>query len=497
MKIKTERKLLLGFSAVFLALALMVFGYGMTTRAEDTLVDYDLYPYRLHAQWQHNQSTSGNYYERNVDFVSKYPIIGWSNTNELNNIQLVLVDYENKEYYGLLTEKGVDMWYMDYGRSENWEKEKGTLVGVQYETTGSLYVGGGQLHLLSVVLGDQGVLYDFTGKVFANEDYLKSHIETGSLDGLLHDGTPVEENRDFGEKYDPDVPIPQLAKLSHNGFTVKNNSNMLELDLVVDSYFYGLKHNEKKINTKHTFEVDKSNLVSQHHYDGIINSEIGFTGSDVVLTNSPTFNCKNRFDLFNDGLAYFNEYPRHSDLPDYNYFYYESKDYELIWDEYVAAFDVGNLDLDGALALTGQAYTKYYVRFRQLESNGDGTYGETNGQWYCYTYNTDGNITVSPVDGDENGDPIETDPENGEQDEDGDPDYGGGGGGNLPDIDTSNPLAMLKDFIEFLTSMPDMVGELSDFFSAVFCFIPDKYWDLIIIGVGFAVVFLIFSLIKK
>jgi len=67
---------------------------------------------------------------------------------------------------------------------------------------------------------------------------------------------------------------------------------------------------------------------------------------------------------------------------------------------------------------------------------------------------------------------------------------------DLPNIDTSNPVQMLQDFIDFLVGLPSQLGQISLFLKDAFCFIPEKYWTIIFAGVGFAVVFLIFRALK-
>lgn len=501
MHIQKIEKVYIAIAIALFVMACVCFGTALTTHAEEsdttdteteTEIVIDGFTHTMQGAWQKKQSSNATYYwENETEIVSKYPIVGFSTTGDLTSVQLMLVDYDNKTSYTMTSEDGKALWYMNFGTVSAYDKPTEVLKKVNYETTGSYYEDGQQNNLLFISTGDEGFIRKFTGKIFMNEDYLNNHIQTGSMDGLLYDGDEgTDDNTDFGEDYFPDVPVPVLTKLSHNGFTVTNSASDLELDIVVKSWFYGMKHDK---NSDTMFSVDTSKVVAYHHYENIIDSEIGFTGSVVDFSNTSYFHCKNRLDLFNDGLEYYNNYPTHNKLPDYEALKHMSSDYALYWTKFASAYDVGQ-DYATALATTGQACTKYYVRFRQLQPLSTGDYGYKNGQWYCYTYGPSKKASVSPVEGDNDGNPIETDPTDGEEDEDGNIDYDDGI--EVPDINIDNPLQMIKSFFDMIAGLPDMIGGISFLLQDLFCFIPDFFWTAILYGVYVSCVLLIFRLIK-
>lgn len=495
MHIQKERKLLLSLSAVFAVIALVIFGYGMTTRAAEsgTVVSWMNEmecPYLL----EYTCSETNSFGDARVStgrVHSTYPIVGWYTNNSKTWLDHAAVDLENKKYYRLDDEEVVRTFYWEYATTSYTDYKTGkTTYPVDEKMCTNKDIVSGHLYLNF----DSGTLI-YSGMIFEDKKSFENYVNTGSLDGMIK-GDDNPPPRDYSTEYDPTVPIPQLKDLSHNGFTVANAADDLELDLVVESYFYGLDHVNTKVGTKNTrFQVDKTDLIAKHLYEPTCFDEIGFTGSKVVLHQEP-FDCKNRFDLFTDGIEYFMNYPTHTKLPDYNMFKHSASEYDLIYATYTTKYQATYEDLNNALETSGQAFTKYYVRFYQLKESEltPNTYVMTPGQWYCYTYNTKSNTGVSPVEGNpDNGSPIETDPIWGEQDEDGNPIYDDG---SLPDIDTSNPIVMLQDFIDFLVGLPDQLGDISLFLKDAFCFIPEKYWGIILAGVGFMVVFLIFRAIK-
>lgn len=324
--------------------------------------------------------------------------------------------------------------------------------------------------------------------IFGTVDGVKHYFETGEL---------PETEVDTGE-----IPIPQLTTLSHNGFKVANAAEDLELDLVVESKTYGLKHKNHKSTNIITgaddvgFERDETQLIEFRRYDCTSNSEVGYYKDSYSL--SEDFGCSNVEDLFNDVYGYFTKYPYNSKLPDYNFFYHAGTAnqlaYEAIKDNIYSNYSGGITGWATAMNQSCQAETKYYVRFYKLTPTSTG-YMMTPGEWQCYTFNGLGKIGTSPVIGDpREGVPIETNPIWGDQDEDGNPNYGDGGYDFA--VNTSNPLEMITSFLEFVKQLPDMLGELSDFLAEAFKFIPQKFWDIINVGVGFSVVFLIFRAIK-
>lgn len=322
--------------------------------------------------------------------------------------------------------------------------------------------------------------------IFDRMEQLKIYMETGE--------SPANE-RDFGTVYDPNVPVPELTNLSHNGFTVANAADDLELDLVVKSTFYGLKHkyfhdmasDGVSPSKLALFEADKENVIDSHYYDCAAFYEEGYRKSEYNILGD--YGCTNLEDLASDGVDFYTMYPTHQKLPDYSFIKHAPTAYMSDYNAMKENFDEmeGPTTMAYALSKTPQAETKYYVRFYQIDEDGS----MSPGQWYCYTYINDNKIEISPVIGDTDGSPIETDPVDGIQDGDGNPDYGSGGGFDI-DLDMENPINMLSSFLSFVMSLPGLFSGYSAFLGSAFPFVPSNVWKILTAGIGFSVVFLIF-----
>lgn len=480
------------FLSCFVIMALMIFFDVMHVDAETYGGGTNAYTNKF--TWQMYGSAGSYYYDYDVKIYSELPIYGYYATDARQKIYLKMVDTENKQWYHLSVENSATNGMftisatMDSTSKTDPENTSRKIDVTNTELTNNL------IGCVTPTADTQGYFGTITCALFDCEDSFLNFVETGSLDGLVKE-SDIPDERDFGTEYDKSVPVPKLKNLTHNGFTVANASDDLELDLVVESGFYGLKHSsESSFISKPDilFVVDKSVVYASHRYDCTANNEVGFTGSTVVLHEDP-FNCKNRLDLFNDGISYFMDYPSHADLPDFNTWKHDTVWNHDKWESYVSLFNGANSDYESALKTTGQAFTKYYVRFYQYKTTDTGLQ-MIPGQWYCYTYSNDSSVIVSPIEGGNDGDPIETNPIVGGQD---------GGGNIIQDpgiggisIDTGNPMTMLSGFLDFIIQLPQLLGGLSSFLAEAFVFIPETFWNIIFAGIGFSVLFLVFRAIK-
>lgn len=472
---------------LFLFIAILTLTFGSFTCSASDLIDPAMYPYTLTAVWYTDTGGSSTY-DSSVTYASKYPIVGYYSPNQ-NSIILVLVDLENHSYKSLKTDSAQYQWYFvsyDYFQTFRDSGKQQLII----DGTNKYLSGGQEYNLCNLTLsnsdkGFYGHISTFTGKIFSDLTALKNYVATGDESGLVKD---EDKDRDFSGEYDPNVPYPELFNLSHNGFEVSNASENLELDLIVKSKFFGLKHLKNGISANlDLFDKDTSWTYSSHYYDCTASSEVGYYKSKYDIKND--FDCNNLTDLLADGSHFFTEYPNHNSLPDYSFTSHAANKYAATYGQLALYYNGGSSEL-GCYPL--QMETKYYVRFYQIDYD---TGSMSPGRWYCYTvsYSSDKkNVTISPISPDPNGDPIEVNPIPGHEDD-------GDGGGFIPDIGidipTGNPLGMLSSFLDLLTSLPSMLGELSEFLAYAFAFIPESFWSIIYTGVGFSVVFLIFRAI--
>lgn len=486
--------------AVFMLVLIGIVSQGATVHASVVTPDLSTYPYSTSWDYQYrSQEADLPSYDRRSSIVSKYPIYGYLKGGIW---RMALVDFESGEYYeltGASTDDSVNsMYYFTSAFCQTNNKDGTTTTtinmgNVSYQGLKNEY-GSGYAVCAYIQQNDYTIVSKCTVTVFESEDALKAFIQTGELVGVIHEGDVIAPDRDFGEEYDPDIPIPELTNISHNGFTVANAAENLEIDLVVESRFYGLIHYNQYPGL---YTYDKTSLINSHKYDCTYTADIGYT--KAVYNLAEDFDCSNVDDLYSDGNSYFTTYTTHKSLPSYEWTKHSgetwTKGFTVVRYPYVTE----GIAKHDALMTSNQAQTKYYVRFLEMRLNEEGV-GATMvpGQWYSYTYCYDiddggGKVIVSPVGGDENGNPVETDPEEGNQGDDGIPDY------SDPPINYSGDslLEIITGIFGDLTEMISAFQGFADFLVGTFAFIPSNIWSIVRIGVGLSVVLLVWRFVVK
>lgn len=453
------------------------------------------YPYTT--SWNYCYSTAEDGWpcsDRESTIISKFPIYGYKSGDYW---RMALVDFENQVYYSLesaASDDAVNLMYKIQNTKVVYTSDSGTSTvqysrdeAATYDTVASEYNGSG--NCIKIQLNDYSILSRCTATVFESVDALKNFISTGELVGVIHEGDVVIDGRDFGGDYDPDVPIPQLSSISHEGFTVTNSAENLEIDLVVKSRFCGLKHGDS---SSYNFIPDSNLQFNNHYYDCTATADIGYTKSTFNLLDD--FGCTNAADLRQDGIDYFNAYSTHKDLPSYNWLKHSGSDWTREFAVMKAAYQLDSgLGYGAIFESSDQAITKYYVRFYELRMNEDGVGAAmVPGQWYCYTFsnfpaNGEDSVVISPVGGDEDGNPIEEDPIEGGQDDE----------GNITVPDPTDPgywdnegsiLTMIKDLMGDFQDIISYYAEFGSFLAATFEFIPYRVWEIIIAGIRISVI---------
>ena len=484
MHTQNNKTLIFLISAVVLSWVLALSGYFLTTHAEGTFVGYEDYIYDYSFTMSNRADLESNSNECTFYGVSKYPVYAYHGTE--TKIYFVGYDKDN-DNLASVTNKSISPYiHVNKMNVAQYDKD-GKLLSTIYDVEDcSLESVGTYFNNYSSFEYRNANSLVTKVPIFDSKESLLNYIYNGDDSGQLN---KEPKERDFGEDYDPSVPVPQLTNISHGGFDVANAADDLEIDVVVKSSFYGLKHKEKPLSLSENFHFNKDNnwLFSSHYYDCTLTCDVGYYKSSYDL--AADFKCNNLMDLVKDGQDFYSKYPKHTSLPDYDFFKYFGAPYDATYYDASNYFEnISDDTVSSALKFCRQAVTKYYVRFYKIDwSNGV----MKAGQWYCYTYSNDGSngnkVVISPVRGDKDGNPVETDPNPGRQDDD---------GGWTPDkdinIDTSDPLKMIQSFIDFVKQLPSLLGDLSAFLADAFCFIPSKFWDIIFAGVGFSVVFLIF-----
>lgn len=320
--------------------------------------------------------------------------------------------------------------------------------------------------------------------VFYSVEEIEHYFETGY--------NPNDITDEFTDNYDPEMPVPELGNIKHSGFTVLNApSGNYYLQLKIESTVYGLQLRNK---TSLSYELARN-------MDWVYGQQTKDLGTwDVPVSNQAVYNLKSDWDYDNikwlteKASQFFDQYPKINKLPDYSMLKHSglAKDYTMQHVTITSAVSSLSDDTQACVYLNKSLLptTKYYVRYVKYDKSEDGTYEQTNSQWMSYKvgFNL---ITTSPVEGNPvDGSPIETDPITGIIDDDGNPDYGG------DTINTENPIEMVMGFIEFLKELPSLFGDLTAFLAESFTFVPQKFWEFILVGVGFMVVLVIFKLVR-
>lgn len=360
------------------------------------------------------------------------------------------------------------------------------------------------VHLVSY-RDDSGATFSCTGFVFDSLESAQAYYTTGDDSGVLFK-PPADRIHD--SKYDGDIPVPVLNGLSHDGFTVANISEDLYLDIIVKSTFYGLKHETTKTFGFNTdfFNPDTSWVYNTHEKDLTWEEDIPRSQETVSLLSD--FGYNNVGLLYEDGVNYFKAFPKHKNLPDYDTWEHLNKGYTTEYtDNRVFWFNLSyEPDMDvmmSALKMAESASTEFYVRFYTYGENGVGI---SYGQWVCYQI--DGThemingemfgtqVTISPIETDNDGNMIKVDTTTGRIDED----------GNLQYVQTGNTWYDVQNSDSFFNSVESFIGDLESFentfagfselLAGLFVFIPEWIWKLIGTGITAALIVMVIRVLR-
>lgn len=322
-------------------------------------------------------------------------------------------------------------------------------------------------------------------KVYFNED--------GSIDKIVRDFPQSSGDYSYKhifslDKYSKTIPAPELSSISHNGFTLLNNTNNdYFVDIIVESKFYGVKM-EKSAGTWLP-TVDTDWIYSSHYYNFADTSQIAINNDVIYFPNLFSANPEN--DLITDFKNWSSEYPNYSDLPTMSFLKHSTAarttyNLKFLFDEDSNYTDSEQLRYSSCAESV--FYVRYYnksmvygpwVRYKYRDGAsakvGDTDYGGAFVDVGQVDTDDDGNVKV-----DDNGNPVVSDNVSGRQDYDtGETNYG--------DSSFSFDLSDISKFFDYLKKIFESVlGSLSAFGSVVaacFPFLPEELVNAVIFGI--------------
>ena len=290
------------------------------------------------------------------------------------------------------------------------------------------------------------------------------------------------------DKYSKTIPAPELSSISHNGFTLLNNTNNeYFVDIIVESKFYGVKM-EKSAGTWLP-TVDTDWIYSSHYYNFADTSQIAINNDVIYFPNLFSANPEN--DLITDFKNWSSEYPNYSDLPTMSFLKHSTAarttyNLKFLFDEDSNYTDSEQLRYSSCAESV--FYVRYYnksmvygpwVRYKYRDGAsakvGDTDYGGAFVDVGQVDTDDDGNVKV-----DDNGNPVVSDNVSGRQD------YGTGET-NYGDSSFSFDLSDISKFFDYLKKIFESVlGSLSAFGSVVaacFPFLPEELVNAVIFGI--------------
>ncbi len=322
-------------------------------------------------------------------------------------------------------------------------------------------------------------------KVYFNED--------GSIDKIVRDFPQSSGDYSYKhifslDKYSKTIPAPELSSISHNGFTLLNNTNNeYFVDIIVESKFYGVKM-EKSAGTWLP-TVDTDWIYSSHYYNFADTSQIAINNDVIYFPNLFSANPEN--DLITDFKNWSSEYPNYSDLPTMSFLKHSTAarttyNLKFLFDEDSNYTDSEQLRYSSCAESV--FYVRYYnksmvygpwVRYKYRDGAsakvGDTDYGGAFVDVGQVDTDDDGNVKV-----DDNGNPVVSDNVSGRQD------YGTGET-NYGDSSFSFDLSDISKFFDYLKKIFESVlGSLSAFGSVVaacFPFLPEELVNAVIFGI--------------
>lgn len=324
-----------------------------------------------------------------------------------------------------------------------------------------------------------------------------AYIQSGDTSGLVFaPDINWDTEKDYTDAYDVNMPVPELTNLSYVGFTVSNAQEGMYLDVVVDSYFYGVKHHSDTngligyipvlvglpSTARHYYVANPSWKIGTHHYN-FTNSEKVYDDANVRF--SEMFGVNVLGDLVDDFKSWSAQYPTHKKLPDYSYFNHSASDWNT---RYNSNHNYNTSEYKSSdhycVRNSGQACMVYSVRFFTSTEE-----GVKYGKWIRYKWSGDGTVTVGDIPTLPGGEIPSPDsdsgisnPETGKQDDDGNIDYGNG-----IDFDFSSPTNLVQMFTSLfgnLNTLQGQFGQFSAFLTSAFAFIP--FWIWLLIGCAFS-----------
>ena len=322
-------------------------------------------------------------------------------------------------------------------------------------------------------------------KVYFNED--------GSIDKIVRDFPQSSGDYSYkhifsSDKYSKSIPAPELSSISHNGFTLLNNTNNeYYVDIIVESKFYGVKMEKSAGTWLPTVDTDWT--YSSHYYNFADTSQVAINNDVIYFPNLFSANPEN--DLITDFKKWSAEYPNYSDLPTMSFLKRSTAarttyNLKFLFDEDSNYTDSEQLRYSSCAESV--FYVRYYnksmvygpwVRYKYRDGAsakvGDTDYGGAFVDVGQVDTDDDGNVKV-----DESGNPVVSDNVSGRQDYDtGETNYG--------DSSFSFDLSDISKFFDYLKKIFESVlGSLSSFGSVVaacFPFLPKELVNALIFGI--------------
>ncbi len=299
-------------------------------------------------------------------------------------------------------------------------------------------------------------------------DYVIRGIDDGWLNKPEYD---LSVEHDFNsDVWSPDVPLPELSKISHSGFTLDNWSEDYYVDIIVKNHLSRVRimQNASGGGSVPTV-VDTEPWYSEHYWNFTLHDVLT---SRAVVDINDIYGIDIQGALIEDFKSWSLEHPSIKDIQGYSWALIGQADDYLA--KYVYKVDSDLSDMV-QLKNSGQAQTEYYVRYVTL----DGNYG----QWAHYrlrdySYNGQGErIEVSRVtSGSVDNSGKTSNPITGTTDSNGNIDY-------TPIVDT-NVDVNIGQLRDVLYSFADGVGQLPSLIAQIFSFLP--WWINAVIAGGIA-----------
>lgn len=330
-----------------------------------------------------------------------------------------------------------------------------------------------------------GFYFGVPCKVFYHKD--------GSVDKIVRDFPQGSGDYSYkhiftSDKYSTDIPAPELSAISHNGFTLLNNSNNdYYVDIILESNLYGVKM-EKNAGTWLPV-VDTDWIYNSHYYNFADTSQIAINNDVIYIPNLFTVNPES--DLVDDFKKWSSEYSSYSSLPTMSFLKRSTAARTRYVDQFLFKDDSKFSDSE-QLKFSHMAESVFYVRYynksmvygpwvRYKFRDGyvaqviDGTLGGAYIDVGQVDTDDSGNVRV-----DEKGNPIVSDNVSGRQDYD-------TGESDFSDGSFSLDLSDVTKFFDYLKKIFESVtGALSSFGSVVaacFGFLPGELVNALIFGI--------------